>query len=90
MPQQIEGEFCLWEQLVPLADGEVVVNADKDEYEVCFEIFDGYFSDVAAVAVWLDKFESACFLDELFHVARAFVVHDVFLGDDAGGFNAVQ
>ena len=55
-----------------------------------FEFFDGYFSNIAAMIVRLDKFELARLADELFHVVRAFIVQDVFLWDDHGSLNAIQ
>ena len=42
------------EQLVPKAYGEIVVDSCEDGDEVRFESFDGYFSNVAAMAVGLN------------------------------------
>ena len=51
-----------------MPDGKIVVNAGKDGDEVRFEIFDGYFSNVAAMAVKLDDFGLARLADEIFYV----------------------
>ncbi len=46
---------------------EVCCDARKDTDEVLFEGFDGYLSDVAAMAVWGNQFQFAFLFDECFH-----------------------
>ena len=59
MPQQVEGEFCVQQEEVPLVYGEQWCNARQDGRKVIFKCADGTFGCILAVHVWWDQLDCA-------------------------------
>jgi hypothetical protein len=55
LPEEIEGEFSLWQKKVPKVRGKCRVDASQYFKEVVLECANSMFSPVLAVHIWQDK-----------------------------------
>ena len=84
LSQEIESDLGLREKAIPEI-GEIIGDTRKDAEKVGFEVVDGNFSGIAAMAARGNEFKShlVFILDEIFHGSGDFVVKDVLVWEDS-------
>ena len=55
LEEEVQGEFCLREELVPEEVGEGIGDAGEDGKELSFKSADGTFSNIEAMDIWQDN-----------------------------------
>ena len=87
LAEEVQGEFCLQEELFPQEFGEGIRDARKDGKEVEFESADGAFGYVGAMDIRRDKLESAVpiFNDGVTIIGAGLVVEDLEINSVAFG-----
>ena len=90
LEEEVQGEFCLREELVPEEVGEGIGDAGEDGKELSFKSADGTFSDIAAMEIWWEKLEIAIPLinDGAAILSASFIVNDLEINVVALGFKA--
>ena len=88
LAEEFQGEFRLWEELIPEEVGEGIGDAGKDGKEVRFESKDGTFNDIVAMDIWQDKLEISVTLinDGAAILGAKFIVKDLEIKAVALGF----
>ena len=51
-PEQVQDEFCMWQQEIPLVFGEGLISAGSDADEVCLDCLDCSFRRVGLMVAW--------------------------------------
>jgi hypothetical protein len=71
LPEEVEGDFGLWEQSVPKSIRERIGDTSKHAEEVCFKVTNGHFGSVAVMTTGWDELDREMVLvsDVIFHVA---------------------
>ena len=90
LSEEVQGEFCLQEELFPQEFGEGIRDAGKDGKEVGFESVYGAFGYVGAMDIRQDKLESAVpiFNDGVTIIGTSLVVGDLEINSVAFGLEA--
>jgi hypothetical protein len=90
LPEEIEGEFSLWEQEVPKVRWNGRINASQDCQEVVLECGNGVLHSIAAMHVWRDKLEGGILLkgDGIFLSRAGFVIRDLEIHGEPTGCQA--
>jgi hypothetical protein len=85
LSQEIESDLGLRKKAIPEFEGEIIGNTRKDAEKIGFEVVDGNFSGIAAMAARGNEFKSHLLfiLDEIFHGRGDFVVQDKLAWSDS-------